>query len=90
MKHLNPIWISLIVAFVAGLFVSAWWVYYLKTAHSTFEKYYAFRGCAELVEKTDTYGTCKLKDGKIIKLVKFNERWFLDGDLPTCDFGICW
>ena len=58
------------------------WINKLNIAHSSFENYYNFRGCVELVEKTDTYGTCKLASGKIIKLVKFKEKWFLDGDLP--------
>ncbi|MEK7089485.1 MAG: hypothetical protein AAB920_01570 [Patescibacteria group bacterium] len=90
MRHLSLfgivfIAIALVVALLGGL-----WVMYLRTAHSTFENYYAFRGCTQLLEKTDEYGTCKLSDGKVIKLVKFNERWYLDGDLPQCDFGICW
>ena len=90
MKRLNPIWYPIIITIIAGGLAGAWWVYYLKVAHSTFENYYTFRGCVELLEKTDTYGTCKLNDGKVIKLVKFNEKWFLDGDIPQCDFGICW
>lgn len=60
-------------------------VLYLRKAHSTFENYYAFRGCVQLLEKTLDYGTCKLKNGQTIKIVKFDNRWFLDGDLP-CGF----
>jgi hypothetical protein len=59
----------------------------LKKAHSTFENYYAFRGCTELIEQTNTYGVCQTKSGQTIKIVKFDNRWFLDGDLP-CGF-IC-
>ena len=55
--------------------------YTLQIAHSSFENYYKFRGCTELIEKTDTYATCKLSSGKIIKLVEVNNKWFLDGDL---------
>jgi hypothetical protein len=54
----------------------------LRKAHSTFENYYVFRGCVQLVEKTDTYGTCRLPSGQIIKLVKYQNKWYLDGDLP--------
>ena len=60
-------------------------IYYLRLAHSTFDNYYKFRGCAELVEKTDTYGLCKLSSGQTIIIVKYDNRWFLDGDLP-CGF----
>ena len=59
-----------------------YWINYLKIAHSSFKNYYNFRGCVELLEKTDTYGICKLSSGKTIKIVKFQDRWFLDGDLP--------
>lgn len=55
---------------------------YLRIAHSTFENYYAFRGCQTLVDRTNTYGDCKLADGSTIKIVKYNEKWYLDGDLP--------
>ena len=59
-----------------------WYVLYLQKAHSTFENYYAFRGCVRLIERTDTYGTCSLADGTIIKIVLYQGKWFLDGDLP--------
>ena len=54
----------------------------LNIAHSTFENYYAFRGCVQLVDRTDTYGDCKLADGRVIKLVLINGKWYLDGDGP--------
>lgn len=73
--------IILILAIIILAF-GIYWVSYLQKAHSTFENYYAFRGCRQLVEKTDDFGTCKLADGKIIKIVKFNGKWYLDGDLP--------
>jgi hypothetical protein len=57
----------------------------LAKAHSTFENYCAFRGCAKLLEKTDEYGVCQTASGQTIKIVKFDNRWFLDGDLP-CGF----
>ena len=49
----------------------------------SFENYYKFRGCIELINKTEDYGFCKIGSGQIIKLVKYNNRWFLDGDLPS-------
>ena len=58
---------------------------YLQKAHSTFENYYAFRGCVQLINRTQEYGTCKISTGKTIKIVKFQKKWYLDGDLP-CGF----
>ncbi len=58
-------------------------------AHQSFENYYAFRGCTQLVKRTDTYGLCKISSGQTIKLVKFQGKWYLDGDLPVCIFNSC-
>lgn len=72
--------------------VIVWWVhqfFVLRKAHSTFENYYAFRGCAQPLVKTDEYGTCKTNSGESIKMVKYQDRWYLDNDLPTCIFGVC-
>ncbi len=57
----------------------------LNRAHSTFENYYAFRGCKRLLTKTSESGSCITKSGQTIKIVMFNSRWYLDGDLP-CGF----
>ena len=73
----------IIVVFVLGLNQFL----FLKKAHSTFENYYEFRGCIKLIEKTDTYGMCELSSGKQIKLVKFQDKWYLDGDLPYPGFN---
>ena len=54
----------------------------LNLAHSTFDNYYAFRGCVQLIDRTDTYGDCKLADGSTIKIVLINGSWYLDGDGP--------
>ena len=79
--HKNLI-ITAIVLFIILIILSLHWIKVLNKAHSTFEDYYAFRGCTELVERTDTYGVCKLKSGTTIKIVKFSDKWYLDGDLP--------
>jgi hypothetical protein len=73
----------LLVLVVAGIYQA----YTLQIAHSTFDNYYKFRGCVGLVEKTDTYGICKLSSGQTIKLVEANNRWYLDGDLPYQGFN---
>lgn len=61
----------------------------LSKAHSTFENYYAFRGCTQLVKRTNTYGVCKSSTGQTIKIVEFRGKWYLDGDLPACIAGVC-
>ena len=83
-KLRNLIIIAISVIIVIASF-GTYQVLMLQKAHSTFENYYAFRGCVQLIEKTDTYGICKIKSGATIKIVKFDNRWFLDGDLP-CGF----
>lgn len=77
-----------VVLFLA-VFIRQW--FYLRKAHSTFENYYAFRGCVKLLQKTDTYGICKTSSGDTIKIVKYQDKWYLDGDLPwACIAGkIC-
>ena len=83
MKKILIFLIIILVLIFAGF--SIYWLYILNVAHSTFENYYDFRGCTELIEKTDTYGTCKISSGQTIKIVKLNNKWYLDGDLP-CGF----
>jgi hypothetical protein len=52
----------------------------LNVAHSSFENYYAFRGCVQLLEKNENYAICKLPSEETIKLVKVGTDWFLDGN----------
>ncbi len=78
MRH-KLFWVIIIL--LVGAF-GAYQVYATNLAHTTFERYYAFRGCTELVDKTDTSAHCKLKDGSTIKLVLINNKWYLDGDGP--------
>ena len=73
---------------VLGIVVDRYFVF-LRKAHSTFDNYYAFRGCKQLIQRTETYGICKTDRGQTIKIVKFQGRWYLDGDLPTCLLHIC-
>jgi len=62
------------------------WISLLHVAHSSFESYFVFRGCIELVEKTDTYGICKNAQNQSIEIVKSNGKWYLAGDLPGQSF----
>ena len=49
-------------------------------AHDSLENYSNFRGCVQLINKTDTSAVCTLSSGKYITLVQVKGRWFLDGD----------
>lgn len=71
--------------FVLAIFFGVYQAQMLAKAHNTFENYYSFRGCEKLISRTDTEGVCQLKSGEMIKIVKVDKRWFLDGDL-TCGF----
>lgn len=79
-KH-TTLW-GIVILIILGAAFAGYQVYKTNLAHTTFERYYAFRGCKELVDKTDTYGDCKLADGQTIKIVLINGRWYLDGDGP--------
>jgi hypothetical protein len=78
--------VLLLLIIISGVY----YIIYLKIAHSTFEKYYKFRGCVELINKTENYGFCKINYGETIKIVKYQNKWYLDGDLPvSCGFINC-
>lgn len=78
--------IAVVLMFIAFLvIIGIYQLIRLSKVHSTFENYYAFRGCASLIQRSDDFGICKLNSGQIIKIVKFNGEWYLDGDLP-CGF----
>jgi len=83
-------WIVLAAAVIlAAVLVFGQWLY-LRQAHSSFADYYAFRGCTELLEKTDTYGICRTNSGQTIKIVEYQNKWYLDGDLPwACLGNVC-
>jgi hypothetical protein len=77
------IWSLFILIFITGLNQTI----LLNKAHSSFENYYHFRGCKQLVSKSESEGVCRLASGKTIKLVNHKGKWYLDGDLPRCWFG---
>jgi hypothetical protein len=79
----NKIFIGIVVCLVfAGGIFALHENTKINLAHSTFENYYAFRGCTQLIDRTDTYGDCKLSNGQTIKIVLYKGAWYLDGDLP--------
>ena len=77
------------ILIVLGAFFAIHESIVLDKAHSTFENYYAFRGCTQLVSRSVDSGLCKTNSGQTIKIVKFNNKWYLDGDLPFCWHNIC-
>ncbi len=75
------LWIvGVLVVSAAALTVDQYFV--LQKAHSTFDNYYAFRGCTQLISKTDTSGVCKTFSGATITIAEINGRWYLQGDGP--------
>jgi hypothetical protein len=81
----NHFWLQILIAAVVILgALFTWQVLYLQKAHSTFDNYAAFRGCEQITSETATSGTCALSSGQSITIVKFDNRWFLQGDLPVC------
>jgi hypothetical protein len=86
-KLLSHKLLLIVIVFVAVVLVGALQVRALNKAHSTFANYYKFRGCTQLVTKTSSYGVCKTSSGKTIKIVQYQGKWYLDGDLPTGFWG---
>ena len=76
LKRLALLFAIIFIAF--GIYES----HALKVAHSSFDNYYKFRGCQELLWRTEDYGICKLKGDKLIKIIKYQNKWYLDNDLP--------
>jgi hypothetical protein len=72
--------VILILVAVAVLAIDQFFV--LQKAHSTFDNYYAFRGCTQLISRTDTSGVCKTASGGTITIVEINGKWYLQGDGP--------
>jgi hypothetical protein len=89
---MTKIRLVIIIVFVAVIAAAIFVIHerlLLRKAHSTFENYYAFRGCSQLISRTADSGTCRLNSGQVIKIVKFNNKWYLDGDLPLCWHNFC-
>ena len=72
---------GLLIAMLAVGFV-VYSVLHTRDAHTTLEKYAAFRGCATLSDVTDDSARCALPSGDTITLVQINTKWYLEGDGP--------
>ncbi len=82
MTRRNMFWGIGLLLLLAGGVCIAQQVYMTRLAHTSFERYYAFRGCVRLIDRTDTYGDCETANGQRIKLVLIADEWYLDGDGP--------
>jgi hypothetical protein len=78
--------ITIAMSIVVNIAIAQYFV--LQSAHSSFENYYNFRGCSTLVSKSTDSGTCKLSSGETIKIVEYQNKWYLDGDLPSGLFSL--
>ena len=88
--RVRPIRVALVATSVVCVILAAIILNQIMTvrqAHTSFQNYYMFRGCQQLLSKTDNDATCRLASGKVIKIVKYQNKWYLDGDLPVCWFG---
>lgn len=84
----NKLSLAVIVVIIVVLAaLVAFQVSTLRKAHSSFDNYYTFRGCTQLIKKTPTYGTCRTASGKTITIVLYQGRWYLQGDLLTSFWG---
>lgn len=84
MKSRNKkiVWAVIVVLIVAAGAFAIDQYFVLQKAHSTFDNYYAFRGCTQLLSKTDTSGICTTSSGQTITIVEINGKWYLQGDGP--------
>ena len=80
--------IIIIVCSVLILLFGAFVTYQVITtnlAHNTFDGYCKWRGLT-VVSQTSDYGYCKNEtNGMQYKMVLYQGKWYLDGDLP-CGF----
>lgn len=78
--------VSLIISIVLVLLVFGFMTYQVITtyeAHGTFDGYCKWRGL-EIVNQSNDFGYCRdAVSGQVFKIVLFNGRWYLDGDLPN-------
>jgi len=80
-KHIASAIIMVVVAVIINVGIAQ--IFIVQSAHSSFDNYYKFRGCSQLVSKSTDSAICKLPSGATIKLVKSQDKWYLDGDLPN-------
>lgn len=77
--------VVVIAVFVLSSLFVAYELITTQTAHNTFDGYCKWRGLT-VESKADNYGYCKdPKTNESFKIVLYEGKWYLDGDLP-CGF----
>jgi hypothetical protein len=74
------VFIAILIVAAGGLVLEQF--LFLQKAHSTFDNYYTFRGCTQLLSTTTNSGVCKTLSGDTITIVEINGKWYLQGDGP--------
>jgi len=82
MKTKKTVMLTILLIGIVVVIIGIHQFFTLRKVHSSFENYYAFRGCVQLLEKTNAYGTCRISSGQTIKIVEINNKWYLEGDGP--------
>ena len=83
MRSQKRIIVAIVILLVAAAAAFALGQFFLlQKAHGTFDNYYAFRGCTQLISTTTTSGVCKTASGDTITIVEINGEWYLQGDGP--------
>jgi hypothetical protein len=77
-EHYTIVIITIIIAIVLNIVISQ--LVITRNAHSSFENYYKYRGCSELISKSASSALCNLPSGETIKLVEVKGKWYTDGD----------
>ncbi len=84
-KNNRLLLIVAVAIFLGGVICLTNSMYTTYHAHDMFDGYCEWRGLT-VASKSDNYGYCENKQtGQKYKIVLFEGRWFLDGDLP-CGF----
>ncbi|MDE1848871.1 MAG: hypothetical protein KGH55_02470 [Nanoarchaeota archaeon] len=75
---------SFVISIILFVSVSSLSIYQIITtyeAHAALEGYCHWRGL-QVVNQSETFGYCKDSSGETYKIVLFDGRWYLNGDLP--------
>lgn len=88
-ERLKQLWALILLLIVVVVLALIWQFIELDQAHASFDNYYAYRGCTQLVDREPDYGICTTADGTSLKLVEWRGKWYLDGDLPMCWHNLC-
>lgn len=78
------LWVSLFISIVFTLAIFSFLGYQAVTtyhAHDTFVGYCHWRGL-QVINQSSGFGYCGDNSGNTYKIIQYNGRWYLGGDLP--------